>query len=278
MAIAGRNEPCPCGSGMRYKDCHGSLAGPSEKVAFVIAGTQKGGTSALASYLYEHPTISMSTIKEVHFFDTEEHFASGDVDYTRYHAHFKPTARKRLLGEATPIYMYWEPAPPRIQHYNPAMKFVMLLRNPVTRAYSHWNWNRRHRRGELDSLPFEQALEAEGRRRDEARPLQDKRFSYIDRGFYSRQIRRIWGLFPVDQTLILRSEDLQRTPQAALARVTDFLGVERCARVEARNVNARPYEVPMSSAARGYLCDVFASEVADLERMLGWDCSDWLRR
>lgn len=257
-------------------DCHGRLAAPAEKVAFVVAGTQKGGTSALASYLYEHPEICMSTVKEVHFFDNDEYFASGDVDYARYHAHFKPTARRRLLFEATPIYMYWETAPLRIQRYNPAMKLIMLLRNPVTRAYSHWNLNREHPSGPVDPLPFEQAIEAEAKRRDDVRPLQDKRFSYIDRGFYSEQIRRIWRHFPVEQTLVLKSQDLQRNPEAALARVTAFLGVERCPRVGPRTVNARQSRVPMSAAARSYLCDVFASEVRTLEQMFGWDCSDWL--
>src|SRR4029078_6256322 len=124
-AVVGRNEPCPCGSGKRYKDCHGRLARPARKgavvtpgaeagvcrregkVAFVIAGTQKGGTTALASYLYEHPEIGMPTVKEVHFFDTDEHFASAEVNYAKYHAYFNPALRKRLLGDATPIYMYW---------------------------------------------------------------------------------------------------------------------------------------------------------------------------
>jgi hypothetical protein len=275
-SVPGRNEPCRCGSGMRYKDCHGSLAPPPAKVAFLIAGTQKGGTSALASYLYAHPSICMSAIKEVHFFDDDEHFATGEVDYARYHAHFAPKERRRLLGEATPIYMYWESAPKRIQDYNPAMKLIMLLRNPVTRAYSHWNWNRKHRRGQLDPLSFEEAIAAEEGRRADAQPLQDRRFSYVDRGFYSPQIRRIWRHFPVGQTLILRSEELQNAPQTALAKVTDFLGVERCATVGPRTVNARPYEAPMSADARRRLCDVFAPEIRTLEQMFGWDCSHWL--
>jgi hypothetical protein len=274
--VPGRNEPCPCGSGKRYKNCHGGLATPLDKVAFLIAGTQKGGTSALASYLSEHPVIGMSKTKEVHFFDNDEYFAGGEVDYVRYHANFVATDRKRLHGEATPSYMYWEPAPLRVQNYNPAMKWIMLLRNPVTRAYSHWNWNRVHRRGRLDPLPFEQAIEAEAKRRDKALPSQDRRFSYVDRGFYSQQIRRIWRHFPVEQTLILRSDELQNSPQAALAQVTDFLGVERCQAVRPRNVNTRPYEGSMSASMRTRLCEVFAAEIRTLEQMFGWDCSDWL--
>ena len=76
------------------------------------------------------------------------------------------------------------------------MKLIMLLRNPVTRAYSHWNWNHEHARGRLDPLPFEQAIGAEEKRCADALPVQTKRFSYIDRGFYSRQIRRIWACSP----------------------------------------------------------------------------------
>lgn len=271
--MVGRNDLCPCGNGKRYKDCHGALAGTPEKVAFVIAGTQKGGTTALASYLYEHPEVCMPRIKEVHFFDTEEHFASAEVDYTRYRAYFNPTARTRLLGDATPIYMFWEPAPRRIHRYNPAMKLIMLLRNPVTRAYSHWNMERERRR---DPLPFEEAIRTEKERCSAALPLQHRLYSYIDRGMYSEQIRRIWRHFPVEQTLILRSEELQREPQAALARITDFLGVARFPPVTPRSVHARTYDVPMSAEARRYLCEVFEPEVRTLERMFGWNLTDWL--
>jgi hypothetical protein len=272
-SVVGRNEPCPCGSGKRYKDCHGSLAAPPEKVAFVIAGTQKGGTTALASYLYEHPEIGMPSVKEVHFFDTEEHFASAEVDYSKYHAYFNPALRKRLLGDATPIYMYWDAAPPRIWQYNPAMKLILLLRNPITRAYSQWNMERE--RGS-DPLPFEHAVRTEVERSRDALPLQHRLYSYVDRGFYSDQLRRIWRYFPLEQTLVLKSEELQHAPEAALARITDFLGIARFAAVAPRSVHARPYQGPMSAEARRYLCDVFEFEIRNLERTFGWNCAKWL--
>src|SRR5580765_8161584 len=151
-SVVGRNEPCPCGSGKRYKDCHGSLAAPAQKVGFVIAGTQKGGTTALASYLYEHPEICVAGAKEVHFFDTDSLFRAGTVpDYAAYHARFHPAGRERILGDATPIYMYWEPAPQRIWQYNPAMKLIVILRDPAARAFSHWNMQRTKN---LDPRPF----------------------------------------------------------------------------------------------------------------------------
>jgi hypothetical protein len=272
-SVVGRNEPCPCGSGKRYKDCHGGLAAPAQKVAFVIAGTQKGGTTALASYLYEHPEIGMPTVKEVHFFDTDEHFASAEVDYAKYHAYFNRALRKRLLGDATPIYMYWDAAPPRIWQYNPAMKLILLLRNPITRAYSQWNMERE--RGS-DPLPFEQAIRTEVERSRDALPLQHRLYSYVDRGFYSDQLRRIWRYFPVEQTLVLKSEELQHAPEPALARIADFLGIARFAAAAPRNVHARPYQGPMSVEARRYLGDVFEFEIRSLERTFGWNCSKWL--
>ncbi len=80
-------------------------------VNFAICGTQKGGTSALDTYLRGHPEICMADRKEVHFFDNEAAFATGKPDYSRYHSFFSPNDTQRILGESTPIYMYWKPAP-----------------------------------------------------------------------------------------------------------------------------------------------------------------------
>src|SRR3954470_22890344 len=99
------------------------------RVGFLIAGTQKGGTTALHAYLRDHPGVCMAEPKEVHFFDTETHFAGGPVDYAPLHACFRPQPGQ-VLGEATPITMYWDDAPRRVWEYNPAMKLVCVLRNP----------------------------------------------------------------------------------------------------------------------------------------------------
>src|SRR3954451_25210734 len=109
------------------------------RVDFVIGGTQKGGTSALDAFLRQHPQICMpESRKELHFFDREENFARTPK-YRKYHANFRPGAGHRVTGEATPIYMYWDAAPARIWSYNAAMKLILVLRNPVERAFSAWN-------------------------------------------------------------------------------------------------------------------------------------------
>jgi len=244
------------------------------KVGFVVAGTQKGGTTALATFLLEHPEIALSTAKEPHFFDTDEHFAGAAVDYAPYHAMYSPRPSQRLLGDRTPIYMYWESAPSRIAAYNPAMKWIMLLRNPVTRAYSQWNMEVKQGR---ETLPFELAVRTEDERCRATLPLQHRRWSYVDRGRYSVQLARIARHFPTAQILVLKSEDLHDDPPAALARIARFLGVGLFPRTARREVFALPYNAPMPSSARKYLCETVAPDVRELERTLGWDCSDWLQ-
>ena len=267
-----RNEPCPCGSGRRYKMCHGRSEAQVRKVDFAVAGTQKGGTSAIADYLEEHLDVCMGRVKEVHYFDKDEFFREDAADYTAYHANFDPRPTQRLLGDATPIYMYWKPTPQRLAQYNPRMKLIILLRNPVKRAYSHWNMEIKLHR---ETLAFEDAIRSEHARSVAAAPLQLRRWSYIDRGRYSEQLRRVWQHFPVEQTLVLKSESLKSEPAPALARISEFLGIAPFPRTGPREVFALPYEKPMSDAARDYLQQAFASEIDALEAMLGWDLADW---
>ncbi|TMG85054.1 MAG: sulfotransferase domain-containing protein [Betaproteobacteria bacterium] len=191
---------------------------PPEKVAFLVAGAQKGGTSALDAYLREHPELCLPREKELHFFDTDRFFAVEPVDYTPYHRSFDPASPQRLLGEVTPAYLYWPTAAERIARYNPAMKFIMVLRNPVTRAFSQWNMARQRKR---EPLTFLEALKAEPERVRTMPPELAKRFTYVDRGFYARQLERLWRHFPREQTIAFKSEELLGSPASVLGRIAE---------------------------------------------------------
>src|ERR1700738_1810555 len=191
------------------------------RVDFVIGGTQKGGTSALDSFLRQHPEICMpDTRKELHFFDRE----ADDTDYEKYHANFKPKPQQRVIGEASPIYMYWETAPYRIWKYNPKMKWILVLRNPVERAFSAWNMETKRRK---EKLSFAEAFGKEIERCPEALPVQHKVYSYIDRGLYAHQVRRLFNIFGKDNRLVLLNEDLRTDHLATLRKVFQFLNVDR---------------------------------------------------
>lgn len=244
-----------------------------DKVSFIVAGAQKGGTSSLDGYLRLHPELCLPLLKELHFFDTDHCFASEPVDYTRYHALFQPAASHRLMGEATPAYLYWPTAAERIARYNPAMKLIMVLRNPITRAYSHWNMTRLTRR---EPLSFLRAVQAEAQRMREL-PLQDaKTFAYVDRGFYTRQLKRLWRYFPREQTVVFKSEQLRATPTDVLARIAEFLCVAPFPPVEEQRLEARRYGTVMTAEERQHLVALFRAEIEELEQLLGWDCAEWL--
>src|SRR5438874_12706930 len=104
-----------------------------ERLDFIVAGTQKSGTTALHYFLRRHRQIALPDRQELHFFDDEKIF-SAPADYELLHRHFRPVVGFRLrqgfggqaglAGEVTPSYLYWKPAMERIRNYNPQIKLV----------------------------------------------------------------------------------------------------------------------------------------------------------
>lgn len=245
-----------------------------KRLHFLVVGAQKSGTTALAAYLRQHPQLFIPEKKELHFFDNES-LAWGKPDLNQLHKFFSASKTNQLWGEATPISMYWDAAPARIWQYNPDIRLIVILRNPIERAYSHWAME--HYRGN-DPLDFEQALNTEEERCREALPLQHRVFSYIDRGFYSSQVRRLWRYFGKQAVLVLSHKKLRQQPNECLNAVWEHLGVSKPEQVyiplERHTGN---YEAPMSQTTRRNLRRIFWQEIGQLEALLGWDCSDWLR-
>lgn len=199
-----------------------SATEPGKRVGFLVAGAQKAGTTALFDYLAEIPALELPPVKEAHFFDDEERVDWSAPDYARYHDLFADPAR--LWGEATPIYFYWPNALERIQVYNPAMRLIFLVRDPVERAWSHWKME--YARGK-ESEPFGWCIRDGRARMAEGTPYPGfhRVYSYVERGFYGRQLARALRLFPRNQILTLSSEALKRDPGATLGAICRFLDV-----------------------------------------------------
>lgn len=239
------------------------------RVDFVIGGTQKGGTSALDSFLRQHPEICMpATRKELHFFDREDE----NRDYEKYHANFEPKPQHRVIGEASPIYMYWETAPDRIWKYNPTMKWILALRNPIERAFSAWNMETK--RGK-EKLSFAEAIEKEAERCREALPLQHRVYSYVDRGFYAQQVQRLFNIFGRDNVVVLLSEELRNEHQKTLRRVFEFLGVDSSFVPPEASVFEQEYADKIDNQLRSRLIETFYSDIKELEKLIGRDLASW---
>lgn len=207
---------------------------------FLVVGTKRGGTTTLWNAMLAHPQV-MGMFPAVRRLKSNEWFFDQSRSMRWYRSHF-PTRRHRaararssgptVVGEASPYYMYGQHIPARISEVVPEAKLIVLLRDPVERAFSHYQ--ERRKQG-VEWLSFEDALSAEEDRlaEDAERRRVDPGyysrahdfFSYRDRGVYLPQIRRLQEHFPDEQLLVRVSEDLYRDPAAVLRDVADFLRI-----------------------------------------------------
>ena len=236
----------------------------------MIIGAMKSGTSSLHDYLTQHPGVIAPLRKEVHYFDV--HFDQGE---RWYRANFGRLDQPGLNLDSSPYYLAHPLAPQRAGSLVPGAKLIVLLRDPVRRAYSHY-WHERDKRRE--TLSFEAAIAAEPERlgddeqrlaRGEIRSSRaHQHFGYLARGRYAEQLERWWQVYPRGQTLVLRFEDLARDPMGALGHTLDFLGLPRVERVRLGARNARKYP-PMDPTTAERLRAYFAPHEARLQALLG---------
>jgi Sulfotransferase domain len=243
-----------------------------ERLDFIVAGAQKCGTTALHYQMEKHPQIALPDREELHFFDDEERFAKA-VNYQELHDKFCPS-RAIVAGESTPAYLYWRPAIERIWNYSKDIKLIILLRNPIDRAFSHWNMQRE--RG-YDTLDFLDAIKAEQSRQSETAPLQSRRFSYVGRSLYGEQLERVFKYFPREQVQIVRSEELRNDFSKAINSIFTFIGVYPLRNIRNKERNPIRYERTITKEERQAMLPVFEKDINALEKLLGLDCSNWKR-
>lgn len=243
----------------------------------MIVGAQKSGTTALSEFLSEHPQIEIAAGKEAHVFDDsefDEHWSTDEINL-RYEGRFL-SQDCCIKGEATPIYLYLPQIARRLRIYNSRLKLIVLLRDPVERAYSHYLMERS--RGN-ENLPYWLALLIEPLRLFRDRNMLSensavRRNSYRDRGFYGKQLHELFKEFPAFQILVLRTEELKNQHQETMTRVYGFLGVESY-RVQKREVFSQGSsidEVPISSY---FLRKSYRKDQIQLEKLLSSSLKSW---
>src|SRR5579859_7884576 len=251
---------------------------------FIIIGAQKGGTTSLYRYLTEHPCIAPIYIKEPHFFDI--YFYKG---LHWYRAHF-PTAVEKyyaqrfqqhdlITGEASPYYLFHPQAARRIAKTLPRTRLIVLLRNPIDRAYSQYQ--HQTRQNGVEPLTFEEALDCEEKRLagEAERLLKDEKYfsfnhrhySYLARSKYIEQLPAWMNLFPREQFLILRSEDIFTDPVSIVRQTLEFLNLPTVGmRTDYKPFNDASY-TKMAPATRARLVEYFKPYNARLYEFLDRD-------
>ncbi|MEH2347823.1 MAG: sulfotransferase domain-containing protein [Nostoc sp.] len=195
---------------------------------FIIIGTQKGGTTSLYNYLIQHPQIVPSSQKEIHFFDFQ--YQKG-IDW--YEAQFaSKNSTEFLTGEASPYYIFHPLVPERIKQHYPHIKIIVLLRNPVDRAISHYYHEVRCK---IETLCLKEAFAAELTRltgetekiisNPDYYSFNHQRYTYLSRGIYIEQLQNWRKYFPIEQFLILESESFYKNPESTVNQTFAFLGL-----------------------------------------------------
>jgi Sulfotransferase domain len=260
----------------------GRLTAPARMTpSFLIVGAQRCGTTSMYKTLSQHPLVLPAVLhKGAHYFDTG--YGHGPAWY-RGHFPLQVTARRAapapgrrpITGESSPYYMFHPLAGQRIAADLPGVKLLVLLRDPVERAYSaHTHETARG----FETEPFERALELEPVRLagEEAKLIADPTYqshshqhnAYVTRGRYADQLRRLEGLFGRDRIHVVDSQRFFTDPEPVFAEVVDFLGIGPAGGIGFERHNARPRS-PMPDALRRELEDQLADSDAELEKWLG---------
>ncbi|MFN5513343.1 MAG: sulfotransferase family protein [Cyanobacteriota bacterium] len=200
---------------------------------FLIVGAAKSGTTALHSYLSQHPQIYMTPDKETNFFafwgqalnfqgpgdEAINHFSVTELK--TYEALFEGATRETALGEACPLYLYHAQAPERIYETLPDCKIIVILRDPVERAYA--NFLHLIRDGREPYPDFAQALA-----REPERIAQNWEWfwHYGQQGYYGQQLQHYYDRFPREQIRVYLYEDLRQNALGLIQTIFSFLGVD----------------------------------------------------
>ena len=259
-------------------------SGLRELPDFVILGGQRCGTSSMYKYLGRHPQVAPSLRKETEYFT---------IDYDKgeawYRAHFPLRVRRTMAQvrgrrlvtfEATPDYLFDPRAPKRLADMLPDAKLIIMLRDPVERAFSHYHHNVRLG---LEELSFREAVAAESTRiapdiqamgdNPLDRVVNYRRYSYVSRGNYGEQIARWLELFERDRFLFLLAEDFFEHPESALHALEAFVGVDTWSPPDFVNYSYTGSTVSdnpqLPQDLRTELESQFASSHSDIETLTG---------
>lgn len=208
---------------------------------FLIIGAAKSGTTALYTYMKQHPEIFMSSPKELRFFNytgsypedlDEIYIHRGVTTLKEYKSHFDFVKNEKAIGEVSPMYLYVPGTAERIKSIIPDVKLMAILRNPVDRAYSAYTHALR------DWIePTNSFVEALAKEKERIEAGWGMLWHYTNAGFYYKQLSRYYNVFEPDKIKVMLYDDLISSPDKLLMGIFDFLDVDSCFTPD---TNARP--------------------------------------
>ena len=197
---------------------------------FLIVGAPKCGTTAMWRYLQQHPDIFLSPRKDMHYFGSDLDFRVRARFSKEEYEDFFSEAHEKARGEASVWYLFSKNAAKEIHAYDPHMKIIIMLRDPIPLIYAHYTQMRLNALGDEDITTFKEALAAEparkqGKRIPKHNTLPSALF-YMEIGQLSIQIQRYLNVFPRENILFLFQEDMGKNMEDVYRTTLEFLGVD----------------------------------------------------
>tara|TARA_Y100000590_G_scaffold467418_1_gene646276 strand:+ start:12812 stop:13723 length:912 start_codon:yes stop_codon:yes gene_type:complete len=254
---------------------------------FIIIGAGRAGTTALYSYLIQHPKIipayinNSEDVADLHFF---EYMISDNIQWYKSHfpISFSKSKTHSITGEFTSTYMYHPDVPKRIFNLLPKIKLIVILRNPIDKAYA--TYQQQFRFGEITST-FQETINAEFRRMDIKREFPEFNtgnhdfensvaHNIIRHGIYANYLKTWFEIFDKNQILILNSEDLKNSTKETLKQIFNFLNISDYEISDISPVNVGKYP-PIDNITRQKLINFFKPHNQRLNELLtmnlNWD-------
>lgn len=239
---------------------------------YLLIGVQKSGTTSLINTFNKHPNLAMCR-KEVHFFDQRYELGPRWYEKTLDGARRSTGTSRCLIGEKSPSYCYLPFAIERIRLHYPRTKLILILREPIQRAFSQWCMFKRI--GKPDGQKtFRQSIE-----QSQSTPLKDIRengYWALQRGYYDEVLNFIWSKFPRTQVHVCISERVKKTPALEYNRMFRFLGVPSLSNVPVNfNIHRGTNKPVLSKDDVRFLRNIYRPHTEKLYTMLGYRVSEW---
>ncbi len=243
---------------------------------FLVIGAKRCGTTSLFYHLPEHPCISKSPHDNMGFFNDNFHLG------VNWYKSFFPTIFTRnkiksefgnfLAFDVTTTYMEEESTANNVYQIKPNMKIIVILRNPVDRAYSQYHLSLREKE---EKRSFEDVIEEnmnrlykESHKRHEIKPkFSAEGNNYLKKGLYAQQLRRWLKIFPRENILIISTEEFESNQQVIYNKIFGFLDISQFEIKNTEKMEKGNY-TPMKSETRSLLLDYFRSHNDELFKLI----------
>ena len=246
---------------------------------FFVIGVVRSGTTSLFHYLNQHPNIAGALYDELGYFDDNYHLG------VNWYKSLFPTifTKKRIQKEHgkflsfddTPFYIYNPQVARRIHENFPNAKMILLLRNPIDRAYSNYNLTN------FAKLTFDEFIKNEIDEinnidldsKDESYLVNNFYEKILPRGFYAKQLEAWYQIFPKEKILINSSEDFANNTDEVLNQIFNFLEIKQVKIKDTTKHNVRKFP-PMEQKTRDYLIEFFKPYNESLYKLIN-EKFDW---